>query len=121
MTELAPVSCPACAAAQEANAALSRMVDQLQKELVQARADLADRKVIDRAKGILMERGPLSEDVAYSLMRRAAMNRAQRIVDVARWVLTAPADFLDSYAGAVARLQAQKTPVGPRIDEEGTA
>jgi response regulator NasT len=59
----------------------------LRAELEQTRMDLADRKVIERAKGILMETRALSEDDAYKLMRKLAMDQGQRVVDIARMVL----------------------------------
>jgi two-component system, response regulator / RNA-binding antiterminator len=65
----------------------------LKDELAQARAELEERKVIDRAKGILMQRKGLSEPDAYSLLRKTAMNENRRIADVAQSVVTA-ADLL---------------------------
>jgi len=65
----------------------------LQRELEQARSELADRKTIDRAKGILMQQRGLSEPEAYKMMRNKAMNAKCRIVDVAQAILTA-ADLL---------------------------
>ena len=59
----------------------------LRAELDRARTDLADRKLIDRAKGILMQRREMSEKDAYAALRRMAMNRNQRLVDIARTVL----------------------------------
>lgn len=61
----------------------------LEDELSKTRRELEDRKVIDRAKGVLMKRNRLSEEEAYALMRKAAMNNNTRIADVARSVVTA--------------------------------
>lgn len=61
----------------------------LQTELDAAKGVLAERKVIDRAKGVLMRAKGLSEDDAYALLRRTAMNGNKKIVDVAQSVLTA--------------------------------
>jgi response regulator NasT len=61
----------------------------LEDELNKTRRELEDRKIIDRAKGILMKRNKLSEDEAYALMRKAAMNSNTRIAEVARSVVTA--------------------------------
>jgi response regulator NasT len=47
---------------------------------------LATRKVVERAKGVLMEQG-MSESDAYQLMQRAAMDRGMRMADVARFVI----------------------------------
>jgi response regulator NasT len=61
----------------------------LQTELEQTRSALAERKVIDRAKGILMTMKNLSEDAAYALLRRTAMNENRKIAEVAQSVITA--------------------------------
>ena len=66
-------------------------VDQkLRNELSEAKLKLAERKVIERAKGFLMERHHCSEDEAYRKLRRLAMDKnlklselAQRMLDVA--------------------------------------
>src|SRR2546426_11076985 len=61
----------------------------LQTELDETRTALEERKVIDRAKGILMNTKKLSEENAYALLRKAAMNENKKIVDVAQSVITA--------------------------------
>jgi response regulator NasT len=61
----------------------------LQDELDRAKSALADRKVIDRAKGILMKARNVTEEEAYALLRRAAMNENKKIVDIAQSVVTA--------------------------------
>jgi two-component system, response regulator / RNA-binding antiterminator len=62
----------------------------MRRELADARTQLSDRKVVDRAKGILMRRNGLPEEEAYARLRKTAMDKgmklsevAQRIVDVA--------------------------------------
>ncbi len=62
----------------------------MRRELADARLQLSERKVVERAKGILMSRHALSEEDAYRRLRRTAMDRglklaevAQRVVDVA--------------------------------------
>ena len=65
----------------------------LQDELDRAKTALEDRKVIDRAKGILMKAKALSEEQAYALMRKTAMNENKKIVEIAQSVVTA-ADLL---------------------------
>jgi response regulator NasT len=62
---------------------------QLQEELEIARTALSDRKLIDRAKGIIMAREGLDEDEAYTVMRKAAMNQQKRIGDIARAIVKA--------------------------------
>ena len=61
----------------------------LQSELEQTRSALEERKVIDRAKGILMKAKNLSEEQAYALLRKAAMNENKKLADVAQSVITA--------------------------------
>ncbi|WP_245444174.1 ANTAR domain-containing response regulator [Microvirga sp. KLBC 81] len=63
--------------------------DRLQRELVAARSELASRKIIDRAKGILMRTRQLSEEEAYGLLRQTAMNEKRKLVDIAQSVITA--------------------------------
>ena len=62
--------------------------NRLRDELDNARRELEDRKVIERAKGILMKRRGASEDEAYALLRTTAMSSKQRIADIARSVVT---------------------------------
>jgi response regulator NasT len=48
---------------------------------------LEDRKLIERAKGILMKERALSESDAYAVLRKAAMNENRRIADIARSIV----------------------------------
>lgn len=59
----------------------------LRQELAEARSELKDRKVIDRAKGILMARQHLTEPQAYDKLRRTAMDKGLKVVDVAQRIL----------------------------------
>jgi response regulator NasT len=61
----------------------------LQGELDRAKSALEERKVIDRAKGILMKAKSLTEEEAYALLRKAAMNENKKIAEVAQSVITA--------------------------------
>jgi response regulator NasT len=61
----------------------------LQDELDRTKSALEERKVIDRAKRILMTAKNLSEETAYALLRKTAMNENKKIVDVAQSVITA--------------------------------
>jgi len=63
--------------------------NKLREELDRARAALDERKVVERAKGILMKEKSMSEEAAYALLRKAAMNENRRIMDVAQSVVTA--------------------------------
>jgi response regulator NasT len=65
------------------------VVARLQEELDRARTALESRKLIDRAKGILMQARRLSEEEAYALLRKTAMNEKRKIADVAQSVITA--------------------------------
>jgi response regulator NasT len=61
----------------------------LQDELERTKSALGDRKVIDRAKGILMKAKNLTEEEAYALLRKTAMNENKKIADLAQSVITA--------------------------------
>jgi two-component system, response regulator / RNA-binding antiterminator len=65
----------------------------LRRELREARQDLEERKLVDRAKGIVMQRKGVGEEEAYRLLRKAAMDRQVKIAEVAR-DLIAVADLL---------------------------
>lgn len=56
----------------------------LKDELTQAKNSLEERKIIDRAKGILMKHKSCDEEEAYQLLRKSAMQSNQRLVEVAR-------------------------------------
>lgn len=63
--------------------------DRLARELEQARSELAERKVIERAKGILMKSRGISEEDAFALLRKTAMNEKKKLADIAQSVVTA--------------------------------
>jgi two-component system, response regulator / RNA-binding antiterminator len=65
----------------------------LARELEEARSELEGRKVIERAKGILMKSRGLSEEEAYALLRKTAMNQNRKIAEIAQSLVTA-ADLL---------------------------
>jgi len=65
----------------------------LTRELEEARSALEERKIVDRAKSILMQSRGLGEPEAYALLRTTAMNQNRRIVDIAQSLITA-ADLL---------------------------
>ena len=75
--------------------AVARFEDfqRVREELADANLKLAERKLVDRAKGILMKTRGLGEDEAYALMRKHAMNRKLRIGEVAQQLIEA-ADLL---------------------------
>jgi response regulator NasT len=65
--------------------AFARMAHELQE----ARTELESRKLIDRAKGILMTTRGLSEADAYALLRKTAMNQNRKISEIAESLITA--------------------------------
>lgn len=73
------------------DAAIARfqMVQRMRVELETTRRALEERKVIDRAKGLLMKARGLDEDAAYALLRRTAMDQGKRVADVAQALVTA--------------------------------
>jgi len=67
--------------------------EQLHQELANAKSQLEERKLVDRAKGLLMSRQGLSEQDAYQRLRKAAMNKGIRVSEVAQRLIDA-ADLL---------------------------
>ena len=65
----------------------------LSRELQDARDELEGRKVVDRAKRLLMKAKGIGEDEAYALLRRTAMNKNRKITEIAQSLVTA-ADLL---------------------------
>lgn len=74
-------------------AARFRMIEALHKELLRSRDELAARKAIERAKGLLMERRGLSEHEAYETMRREAMAQGRSLREIAEMVLSVSSIF----------------------------
>jgi response regulator NasT len=65
--------------------------DRLQSELMLAKSALDERRVIEQAKSILMQQRGCSEDDAYVLLRRTAMNQNRKIAELARSLVAAAA------------------------------
>lgn len=65
------------------------MVRQMRSELAETRRALEERKVIDRAKGLLMKAKGIDESAAYALLRKTAMDQGRRVADVAEALVTA--------------------------------
>ena len=59
----------------------------LRQELADTKVELQDRKIIDRAKGILMQRQGLNEQAAYDKLRKTAMDKSLKVVEVAQRML----------------------------------
>ena len=60
-----------------------QVMRQMRSELAETRRALEERKIIDRAKGLIMKAKGIEEDEAYALLRKAAMNQGKRLADVA--------------------------------------
>ena len=65
-----------------------RLVHELQQELEKSKADLAARKVIEKAKGILMKQRGMGEDEAYGVMRTMAMRQGKPLKEIAENVIS---------------------------------
>ncbi|GAB4296635.1 MAG: ANTAR domain-containing protein [Methylophaga sp.] len=76
-----PILCTAIARFQQ--------YQSMQKQIQELKTALADRKIIDRAKGLIMAQRQCSEDEAYRLLRTSAMNQNMRLVQLARNILAA--------------------------------
>ncbi|MGR8935293.1 MAG: ANTAR domain-containing response regulator [Gammaproteobacteria bacterium] len=55
----------------------------MREELEAAKAKLTERKLVDKAKGILMQQKGMDEDTAYRTLRKLAMDRNMKIAEVA--------------------------------------
>jgi two-component system, response regulator / RNA-binding antiterminator len=77
------------------DAAIARfhVFQRMRTELAATKTALEERKVIDRAKGLVMRAKGIGEDQAYALIRKAAMDQGKRIADVAQALVTT-ADLL---------------------------
>jgi hypothetical protein len=68
--------------------AQSRRIDDISSQLESARVALTERKIVERAKGILMRSRRLSEKDAYTLLRQTAMSQNKRIFEVAEVIIS---------------------------------
>src|SRR3569833_3390987 len=66
-----------------------RELRRLRHELAQTQVALTERKVLERAKGLIMKQHGVSEGEAYHALRRLAMSRNKRLIDVAEGVIAA--------------------------------
>lgn len=73
----------------EAAVARFRQYQALRDEVEHAKSSLAERKVIDRAKGILMSNRGITEDEAYHSLRKLAMKNNKRLAEVAEGLVSA--------------------------------
>lgn len=61
----------------------------IKEELERTKNTLSERKIIDKAKGIIMQRSKISENEAYKAMRKMAMNKNIKMVDLAESIISA--------------------------------
>lgn len=73
----------------EAAIARFHSVARLRAELEATKTALAERKIIDRAKGLLMKSKGCSEEEAYALLRKAAMDQNRKLSEIAQAIVTA--------------------------------
>ncbi|MDO2439055.1 MULTISPECIES: nitrate regulatory protein NasR [Enterobacter] len=66
----------------------AREIEQLSRQLASLRDTLEERKTIDKAKSVLMTHQHMSEEQAWTTLRKMAMDKNQRMVDIARALLT---------------------------------
>ncbi|WP_128255544.1 ANTAR domain-containing response regulator [Falsirhodobacter deserti] len=73
------------------DAAIARfhMFQRMRAELAATKAALEERKVIDRAKAILMRARGIEEEQAYALLRKTAMDQGRRVGDIAQQIVMA--------------------------------
>lgn len=65
--------------------------NKLLKQLDELKTNLADRKIIDRAKGLVMHQRQCSEDEAYKLLRSSAMKQNMRLATLSKTIVEATA------------------------------
>ena len=65
----------------------------VQKEAADLRQALEDRKIIERAKGILMKRVSLDEPDAFRRLQKLASDKNQKLVEIGRSIVTAQEAF----------------------------
>ncbi|WBU64677.1 ANTAR domain-containing response regulator [Paracoccus aerodenitrificans] len=73
------------------DAAIARfyIMQRMKAELAATRAALEERKVIDRAKAVLMKVRGIDEEAAYALLRKAAMDQGKRLAEIAQQLVMA--------------------------------
>ncbi|WP_121062064.1 ANTAR domain-containing response regulator [Chachezhania antarctica] len=73
----------------DAATARFQLFRRMRTELAETKRALEERKVIDRAKGLLMKAKGMGEDEAYALLRKTAMDQGRKVADVAEALVTA--------------------------------
>ena len=65
------------------------MFQRMRAELAATKAALEERKIIDRAKAILMKARGIGEEEAYALLRKTAMDQKRRVADICQQLVMA--------------------------------
>lgn len=65
----------------------------LKKETADVRQALEDRKIVEKAKGVIMKRGSVDEEEAYRRLRKLASNQNQKLIDVGKKVIASEEIF----------------------------
>ena len=71
----------------------------LQEELERTKSQLEDRKIIEKAKGILMKKAGLDEHDAFRRLQKLASDKNRKLIEIAQMILTAEEAFGASGAG----------------------
>lgn len=66
----------------------------LREQLLRTQSELSERKIIERAKGILMQARRLDENEAHAVLRRLAMSAGVKMVEMARSISEHKSDYL---------------------------
>jgi response regulator NasT len=72
----------------------------LRKEAADLRQAMADRKIIEQAKGILMKQVGLDEQAAFHRLRKLSMDQNRKLVEIAQMILTAEKAFTPTPKGS---------------------
>ena len=107
---------------EEAEQARDEEIQALRREVAQLREGLTSRAVIERAKGILMQRGDLTEEEAFELLNEMSQRRHRKLRDVAAEVATGAPAARQVAAGSGGRASPQEAVGGtPRLLADGTS
>lgn len=110
-----PVPAQALAAAVQVAAARARDLHHLQKQLTKIRESVQARKVVERAKAVLIRRLGLSEEDAHRRLQRESRNRNRRLIDTAWHVIRAEAQIARRSGGVVAYTESRP----PEVEDGG--
>jgi AmiR/NasT family two-component response regulator len=87
-----PISCQLLKATIQIALRQVDRVTRLEDDLAKANKTIDERKIIERAKGLLMQRARIDEAEAYNRMRRAAREARSPLTEIARSILVAEGD-----------------------------